>query len=145
MYDVYSLKSNFVDIIWIGFEVLTAVVMKNSVFWDLTLCSPFKVNQHFGRTCRLHLQGRRISQERNQYKADSKQSRFNAVWFMLDATTLKMEATFLSETKDNLQWATPHSPLVVWRWNFLETDVILYPCFIFFVQMTDKKNSFLHS
>jgi hypothetical protein len=35
-------------------------------FWDITLCSPLKVNRHFGGTCRLHLQGRRISQARNQ-------------------------------------------------------------------------------
>jgi hypothetical protein len=27
--------------VWhIGFEVLTDVVMKSSVFWDITLCSP---------------------------------------------------------------------------------------------------------
>jgi uncharacterized protein YjhX (UPF0386 family) len=32
-------------------------------------CSPSKVNQRFGRTC---LQGRRISQERNQHKAVNK-------------------------------------------------------------------------
>jgi hypothetical protein len=29
-----------------GFEVLTAVVMQISVFWDITLCSPLKVNCH---------------------------------------------------------------------------------------------------
>jgi hypothetical protein len=28
----------------VGFEVLTAVVMKGSVFWDVTLCSPLKIN-----------------------------------------------------------------------------------------------------
>jgi hypothetical protein len=26
------------------FEVLTAMVMKSSVFWDITSCSPLKVN-----------------------------------------------------------------------------------------------------
>jgi hypothetical protein len=25
-----------------GFEVLTAVVMKRSIFWDIMLCSPLK-------------------------------------------------------------------------------------------------------
>jgi hypothetical protein len=29
-------------------------------------CSAFKVSRHFGGICRLHLQGRRISQARNQ-------------------------------------------------------------------------------
>jgi hypothetical protein len=32
-------------------EVLTAVVMKRSVFWDITQCSPLKVNQSFVATC----------------------------------------------------------------------------------------------
>jgi hypothetical protein len=31
--------------------------MKNSVFWDVTLCSPLKVNQRFGGIYRLYLQG----------------------------------------------------------------------------------------
>jgi hypothetical protein len=28
----------------VGFEVLTAVVMKSTVFWDIMQCSPLKVN-----------------------------------------------------------------------------------------------------
>jgi hypothetical protein len=28
----------------VRFEVLTAVVMKSSIFWDITLCSSLKVN-----------------------------------------------------------------------------------------------------
>jgi hypothetical protein len=43
-----------------GFQFLTAVV----IFWDITPCSPLRVNR--GGTCRLHLQGRRIRQARNQ-------------------------------------------------------------------------------
>jgi hypothetical protein len=29
---------------YVGFEVLTAVVMNNSIFWDITPCSPLKFN-----------------------------------------------------------------------------------------------------
>jgi hypothetical protein len=29
---------------YVGFKVLTAVVMKSSVFWDITSCSPVKVD-----------------------------------------------------------------------------------------------------
>jgi hypothetical protein len=32
---------------YIGFEVLTAVVMKRHIFWDITPCTPFKVNRGF--------------------------------------------------------------------------------------------------
>jgi hypothetical protein len=39
-----------------GLEVLTPVVKKSSVFWDMTLCSPLKVNRRFGETCHLHFQ-----------------------------------------------------------------------------------------
>jgi hypothetical protein len=34
--------SNMIKIV--RFEVLTAVVMKSSIFWDITSCSSFKVN-----------------------------------------------------------------------------------------------------
>jgi hypothetical protein len=27
-----------------GFEVITAVFMKSTIFWDITACSPLKVN-----------------------------------------------------------------------------------------------------
>jgi hypothetical protein len=50
---------------YVGFEVLTTVVMKTAVFWDITPCSPLKVNRRFGETNRLHLQGR-ICRARNQ-------------------------------------------------------------------------------
>jgi hypothetical protein len=50
----------------VGFVVLTDVVMKSSVSWVITPCSQLKVNRHLGPTCRLHLQGQRISQVRNR-------------------------------------------------------------------------------
>jgi hypothetical protein len=40
-----------------GFEVLRAVVMKSYTFCDIALYSPLKVNQHFGGTRHLRLQG----------------------------------------------------------------------------------------
>jgi hypothetical protein len=47
---------------FLGFEILTAVIMKNSIFWDTMPCSPLKVNQYFGETCCVYLQDQRISQ-----------------------------------------------------------------------------------
>jgi hypothetical protein len=38
-----------------GFEVFTAVTMKNAVFWNVALCG-FIMNRRFGGTCRLRLQ-----------------------------------------------------------------------------------------
>jgi hypothetical protein len=49
-------------------------VSKVPRFWDITPCSPLKVNQRFGGTCRLHLQGRKIRQSKKQHEACSKQS-----------------------------------------------------------------------
>jgi hypothetical protein len=43
----------------VGLEVLTAVVMKSTTFWDIMPCSPLSVNRHFGGTYRLYLQGRK--------------------------------------------------------------------------------------
>jgi hypothetical protein len=40
----------------VGFVVLTAVVIKSSIFWDITTCSLLEANLLFGRTYGLHLQ-----------------------------------------------------------------------------------------
>jgi hypothetical protein len=42
----------------VGFEVVTEVLMKSTIFWDITPCIPLKGNLPFGGTYRLHLQGR---------------------------------------------------------------------------------------
>jgi hypothetical protein len=53
----------------VGFELLTAVVMKRCIFQDIRPRSPLKVNRRFGRTCEIHIQGRTISQTRNEQEA----------------------------------------------------------------------------
>jgi hypothetical protein len=40
--------------------------MNSCIFWDITPYSQLKVNPSFGGKYRLHLQGRRINQSRNQ-------------------------------------------------------------------------------
>jgi hypothetical protein len=65
--------------------------VKGSIFWDITPYIPLKFTRRFGRKC-FHFQDRRISQGRNQREVGSKLS-----------LTLKMEATFFSETSVNFQ------------------------------------------
>jgi hypothetical protein len=65
----------------VGFEILTAVVMKSTIFWDITPCSPLSVNRRFGGTYRLHLQGRKnISPARNQHES---KCHLLTRWFLL--------------------------------------------------------------
>jgi hypothetical protein len=65
--------------------------MKSSIFWDIEL---LKVNGRFGGTCRLHLQGQRISQARNKREAGR-----------------NMEAICSSETPADFQRTTrPYNP-----------------------------------
>jgi hypothetical protein len=45
----------------VGFEVLTVVVMKSTIFWDITPCSLLRINRCFGGTYCLQLQGQKIS------------------------------------------------------------------------------------
>jgi hypothetical protein len=59
---------------YLGFEVLTEVIRKSSVFWDITQCSPFRVSRSFRGTFRLRLHGWRVSQARNEHVARSKKS-----------------------------------------------------------------------
>jgi hypothetical protein len=46
--------------------------------WDITPCSPVKLNRRFRGTCGLHLQGRRVSQARNQRETGSKLARLTS-------------------------------------------------------------------
>jgi hypothetical protein len=46
--------------ICVGFEVLTAVTMRISIFWVVTPCSLVELRRGFGATYRLHLQRRRV-------------------------------------------------------------------------------------
>jgi hypothetical protein len=59
-----------------SFTFYVFIRAKSSIFCDITLCSPLKVNWHFGGTC-LHLQGPRISQARTHREAGSKQNRLS--------------------------------------------------------------------
>jgi hypothetical protein len=47
--------------------------LKSSIFWVTAPCSPLKVEQGFGETYRLYLQGRRINPTRNQHKGGRKE------------------------------------------------------------------------
>jgi hypothetical protein len=91
--DVTIYVINFVSAV----EVLIAVVMKSSIVWDITPCSPLNVNRPLGGTYWLRLQVWIISHARNQREirrqADS---------------TLKMEAICSSETSVDFQQTTRH-------------------------------------
>jgi hypothetical protein len=62
-------------------ERVGAVVVKSSVVWDITPCSALNVNRRFGGTCRLHLQGRRISkQEISENQVASRATNYMALY-----------------------------------------------------------------
>jgi hypothetical protein len=92
------------DIEDVGFEVLTAVGMKSTIFWDVTPCSPLRVNRRFGGTCRLRLQGRinNFSKKPASKQVASTLLVYHmlACWFLAEniPSTLKMEAICSSET-----------------------------------------------
>jgi hypothetical protein len=48
------------------------MVMKSTIFWDITPCSPLRVDLRFGGTYRLDLQGRRISRARARNQRESR-------------------------------------------------------------------------
>jgi hypothetical protein len=88
--------------------------LKSTTFWDITPCSPLKVNRHFGGTCRLHHQGRRISQTRNQLCLPPA---FTLVSCLAYTLTLKMEATCSLETSVDFQRTT---------WCYIPEDSTLH-------------------
>jgi hypothetical protein len=50
----------------VEFEVITAVVMKNTIFWVITSCNPVESKPRFGGIFRLHFRSRIISLARKQ-------------------------------------------------------------------------------
>jgi hypothetical protein len=66
----------------VGFEVLTAVVMKNYIFWNITLCSPLQV------ACRALLI-----------------TCFKLIFFLV-SSTMNLEMTCSSETSVDFQRKT---------------------------------------
>jgi hypothetical protein len=83
-------------------EIVKAVVMKSSVFWDITPCSRFNVERHFRRIYRFHLVGRRISHARNEHEAVSEHDGFSLAYSL----TLKMDSSYSSETSVDFQRTT---------------------------------------
>jgi hypothetical protein len=55
-----------------GFEAITALIMKSSIYCDIISCNPLKVNRSFWGTCRFHLQGLRICHAKNQQQTSKK-------------------------------------------------------------------------
>jgi hypothetical protein len=77
--------------ICVRFEVLTAVLMKISVFWDITPCGAVKVNERFRGTYHLHLKGPRVSRALFA-------TCFTLVLYLAYSSTLQMGAIFVSES-----------------------------------------------
>jgi hypothetical protein len=50
----------------VGLEALTVATMENTVFCVATPCSPVEVHRRFGGMYHLHLQGRRVTQQKQE-------------------------------------------------------------------------------
>jgi hypothetical protein len=87
----------------VEFEVLTPVVMKSTIFWDITPRSPLRVNRRFGGTYCLHLQGRRNKLSK---KSACLLPAFTLVSCSAYFFILKMEAICSSETSVDTQRTT---------------------------------------
>jgi hypothetical protein len=57
----------------VGFEVLRAVIIKRSIFWEITSCSPLQFNRRFGGRRCLHLQCW-INETTNQHEESGRHS-----------------------------------------------------------------------
>jgi hypothetical protein len=100
----------------VGSELLTAVVMKSPILWHTTPCIPLKVNQRFGKTCRLHLQALLATY-------------FTLVSCLTYSSTVKMGTICSSETSVDFQRTT--------RRYILEDRTLVY----YFDQMSSPLNS----
>jgi hypothetical protein len=81
MYEVYSSETllflrteTWLETFCVRSETLTDVVMKICTFWDVTPCSPLKLNQRYRGKRRLNLHGWRVSRKKKQHETGSKQT-----------------------------------------------------------------------
>jgi hypothetical protein len=88
--------------------ILVTSSTKSTTFLDITPCRPLKVNRPFRGTCRLHLQGTRISREGNKRESrwQAKLPALTLVFCSVYSCTLKMEATYSSKTSVGFQRTT---------------------------------------
>jgi hypothetical protein len=105
--DSLSVRQEILCFLWnpklhyhVEIEVLTEVVMKSSVFWDITPYSSMNVNRRFRGTCCLLLQGWRVNQTRNQHEVVY----FRLVYCLTYPSTENMEATRSSETSSDIHY-----------------------------------------
>jgi hypothetical protein len=107
------------------------VVIISSIFWDMASCSPLKFIQHFRGTHSPHLQGQRISQASMLCLP----SVFTQASCLAYSSTLKMEATYSSETSVDFQWTT---------WHYIQGDRTLQIILISTITIQDFLGSYLH-
>jgi hypothetical protein len=72
--------------------------LKSSIFCDIKQYNPFKDNRRFEGTFRFHLHGRRISRKEPWLAIC-----FMLAFLLVYSSTLKMEATYSSETTVGFQ------------------------------------------
>jgi hypothetical protein len=71
------------------------IFLRISIFWDVTPCSPLKVNWRFGEIYPFHLQGRPLIG-----------TCFTLISCLAYSLTLKLGANYSSEMSVDFQWAT---------------------------------------
>jgi hypothetical protein len=79
-------------------EVLTRVIMKSYTFWDITLCSPLKMNWRFGETFPILLQGFRVRQKGLQSEAKTWLLLRNLGWLSTEYLALYSRRQNFSQT-----------------------------------------------
>jgi hypothetical protein len=101
-------------------STIISVLMKSSIFWDTTPCSPLKVNRNFRESCRLLLRGWRVSHARYQQGAKRKHS---SARFALRLWTWRHMATHPTETSVGFQRTVPSAYFAKWicsyKWKWI--------------------------
>jgi hypothetical protein len=80
---VYYKKRIGMNLVYVGFEVLTAVSVKMAVFWVVAPCSLVEVYQRFRGPCCLHHQG----DHRPDYTALQPRRQPSSTWFIFSTIT----------------------------------------------------------
>jgi hypothetical protein len=101
-----------IKLYWIGFKVITPVVMKSSILGYIMPCIPLKFNRHFRGTCRLHLQG---------YITDDKKAS-NSNWGRVPRYVRELQRRVFSYVSVSL---SIYVFIYLFSFTFIQNDILL--------------------
>jgi hypothetical protein len=86
-------------------QIINNEIMKSTVFWDITSCSPVKFNRRFGGTYGLYLQGRiSLAKYRNVGSLSTDYTAIYPIVYSRRRDSYRKQSKPRVATADSMEW-----------------------------------------